>query len=827
MNLHTRAAKRFRPWIMPEPVPGDEVDHVRIDLRAAWALAGAWWAALGLIGLGRSEQIVASLAALTASSLIAFRISWHPAPLAGRPGWGAALVSSIGLALAGAALVGCSLVINHPPAQEQLLASAAGQKSTIRVQLLLLEPPRPMALGQGFGEDRTRAPGLLAAARVQAVMVGGLWEPSDARVNLTWQPTAGAGTASPGEAGEIKRVLVRVSPADRGDRAGWWLRAKTPPEDIGRVAGNGITQAAGSLRRGFVERGAVLPQPARALLPGMVMGDRSGQDEELTMAMKTAGLAHLTAVSGANCVMICGAVVWLVRLARANRTLSWLAGLGALAGFVVLVGPEPSVLRAAVMGAIASASLYAGRGAHALPALAWAMTLLLAYDPWLAGDYAFQLSGLATAGIVLMGRPLSVRLRAHLPAWLADGVAIATAAQLACLPVVLMLGGGFPLYAVPANILVALLIPWITVAGTTALLFGGVLPALAMPLTWASGLPAGLVGLLGSWIAGLPGASRPWPPGPAGPITAWVLCALMLISMLGPRAEGARGAHLVRLAPVLAAGLLAGTLFPLGLLFPVRTGAWVVAACDVGQGDAIVVNSGSGHGVLIDAGPDPDAIDYCLLGLGVGVLDAVFITHLHADHTDGLPGALSGRTTGALYYSTAKAGATPRGHPDADLLAPGATGRAGPVSWEVLGPVGKAAPDAENEASLVIRFTIAGTGAGERQLTLLETGDLEEAAMARVLETGAIGPVDILKVSHHGAANGGVGVIDAGSPSVALISVGSGNTYGHPHQRITEALAQRGVPSYRTDTAGTILVSRDGSDLRVTGWKGWQQGPGR
>lgn len=826
MSPRPKAAVRLRKWIVPEPVLGDDIDHVGIDLRAGWALAGAWAAAAGLVGLGRTEQVLASLVALGSSALIALRLSsWNRnGQRGGPPGRSTAVLSSIGLSLAAAALVGCSLVITHPAPHDQVLAAAAERKSTVRVQLILLEEPRALAWGQGFGEDRTRAPGLMAPARVQAVMVEGSWESASGRVNLTWpskREQAALGT------GDVVRALAAVSGAEPGDRARWWLRAKTSPQVIGHDAGNALTRAAAALRRGLVDRSAFLPPSGRALLPGMVMGDRSQQDAGLTDAMKIAGLAHLTAVSGANCVMVCGSVIWLARLARANRTLSWLAGLGALAGFVLLVGPEPSVLRAAVMGAIGSASLYAGRGAHALPALAMAMTLLLAHDPWLAGDYAFRLSGLATAGIVLMGRPLSVRLRKRLPAWLADGVAIASAAQLACLPVVLLLGGGFPLYAVPANIIVALLIPWITVIGTSALLLGGVLPLLATPLIWASGLPAGLVGVLGSWIAGLPGATRPWPPGPPGQALSWAVCALMLLALLGPRAADARGARCVRFAPVVVAGLLAGALFPLGSLLPVRTGAWVVAVCDVGQGDAIVVNAGSGHGILIDAGPDPVAIDTCLRGLNIARLDAVFITHLHADHADGLPGALSGRETGPVYFSTAKTGATPRGHPEATVLGPGATGSAGPASWEVLGPVGTPAADQENDASLVLRFAIAGTVAGQRPLTLLETGDLEEEAMAQVLAGRDIGAIDILKISHHGSSNGGVEVIDAVDPVVAVISVGAGNSYGHPHPRIIGALEERGVRTYRTDTDGTILLTREGTNLRVTSWKQAGAGVGR
>ena len=256
-------------------------------------------------------------------------------------------------------------------------------------------------------------------------------------------------------------------------------------------------------------------------------------------------------------------------------------GLAALLGFVFLVGYEPSVLRAAVMGTIAAVGLHASRGRNALAALSLAVVVLLAIDPWLAAEPAFQLSVLATAGIVVIGRPMAARLNRWMPAILCRGNG-----DCAGLADRLPAGAGgpepaFSLYSVPANLLVAPFISFITVAGTLAVVVLMVLPLAGMALVWVAGMPSMLVGLVGTWIASLArgaasvagrGGRRPAGLGnrPGHADGTWATCI---------RPAGS-GDHELRLA---AQGVVTGVL--LGLLLPVTalcrprssTGWWLPA----------------------------------------------------------------------------------------------------------------------------------------------------------------------------------------------------------------------------------------------------------
>ncbi|MDN6170563.1 MAG: ComEC/Rec2 family competence protein, partial [Micrococcaceae bacterium] len=328
--------------------------------------------------------------------------------------------------------------------------------------------------------------------------------------------------------GRIVSGLARLSPAEPGERQGYWLRAVASMQTRDTPSPEPVSE---QWRRRFVLESAVLPGTGPALLPGMVMGDRSAQGPELDSAMKTAGLAHLTAVSGANVAMILGSVLWLCRFCGVNRWLALGASLVTLVGFVILVHPEPSVIRAAVMGAVGAVAVYLGRGRQALTALCVCVCGVLAWDPWFAREPAFQLSVLATAGIVLMGARLGALARRIMPGWLADGVAISTSAQLFCLPVLLGMNPAFSLYAVPANVLAAPLVPLVTVAGMSALLLCAVPGPWAQPLIWLAGIPADWIGMLGRLVHGLPGALLPWPEGSGGRGAAVLLALMALVAV--------------------------------------------------------------------------------------------------------------------------------------------------------------------------------------------------------------------------------------------------------------------------------------------------------
>jgi competence protein ComEC len=242
----------------------------------------------------------------------------------------------------------------------------------------------------------------------------------------------------------------------------------------------------------------------------------------------------------------------------------------------------------------------------------------------------------------------------------------------------------------------------------------------------------------------------------------------------------------------------------------------VFVACDVGQGDALVLRSGPDRAVLVDAGPDPALVDDCLRRLGVRALDAVILTHFHADHIDGLQGALDGRSVGVLL--TTPVADPPEGsatvariaaarHVPVSTTWSGDDLALGEVRAHVLWPSRRiTSGSVANNASVVLDVRVAG-------LRLLLLGDVEheaDAAIAGTLPNG--GPAfDVVKVAHHGSANLDGALWDKVRGRIAVVSVGVDNDYGHPAPSTMSMLARRGYAVWRTDRRGDVaVVSEDG-----------------
>ncbi|MFJ3324915.1 ComEC/Rec2 family competence protein [Streptomyces griseus] len=633
------------------------------------------------------------------------------------------------------------------------------------------------------------------------------------------------------------RLSGRLSPpAHEGERLAAVVRVddKGAPRIIGPPTW--IQRTAGELRAGLREATDGLHADARALLPGLVVGDTSRVPSDLHDAFKATDLTHLLSVSGANLSILLFLLVGPpgAALSAERRGLAPLLGLslrgtaligGALTlAFVVVCRPDPSVLRAAACGLITLLAIGTGRRRSLIPALAAAVVLLVLHDPWLSRSYGFLLSVLATGALLTLAPRWSLALRARrVPGRLAEVLAAAAAAQAVCAPVVVVLASRVSLVAVPCNLLAEFAVAPATVLGFAALAVAPVAPPVAGLLAWIASWPVRWIATVARTGAGLPGAEAQWPGGWSG---AALLAGLtVVVVLLAPR--------LARHPWVCAA---AGLLLVLAVLRPVpltriMTGwpppDWAFALCDVGQGDAMVLAAGEGTGVVVDAGPDPRAVDRCLRDLAVTRIPLVVLTHFHADHVRGLPGVLRGRAVGAIQTTglqeppeqaafvrrTAAAARVPTVRAVA-----GEHRRAGPVDWRVLwprhGPGGAeaAAVREPNDSSVTLRVRAAGG------LTLLLLGDLEPPAQRELLRgrEGA-GPVDVLKVAHHGSAFQDAGLLHSVRPRLALISCGADNPYGHPSARTVGALRAAGARVLRTDTDGPIAVTGTGKELRAVG----------
>ncbi|MGY0067262.1 ComEC/Rec2 family competence protein [Streptomyces sp. QTS137] len=629
------------------------------------------------------------------------------------------------------------------------------------------------------------------------------------------------------------RVEGRLAPATAGgDRFAAVLRVRddeTGPQTVEEPSAP--QQLAGRLRAGLRAATDGLPADARALLPGLVVGDTSRVTPELEEAFKETDLTHTLAVSGANFTILLALLLGppglaqyaerrglASRLGLPLRTTALLGGAVSLA-FVVVCRPDPSVLRAAACGSVALLALATGRRRSLIPALATAVLLLVLYDPWLARSYGFLLSVLATGALLTLAPRWSAGLRRRgVPPRPAEALAAAGAAQAVCAPVVVVLSARVSLVAVPCNLLAEFALAPATVLGFLAL--ATALPALsvAKALAWCASWPVEWIAQIARTGAALPGAGVDWPGGWAGAALLGA-CTLVLLPV---------GRRLLR--HPWWCGACALLLVLLVVQPPPLTRAvtgwpppdWRMVMCDVGQGDAMVLAAGEDTGVVVDAGPDPAPVDRCLRSLGITRIPLVVLTHFHADHVAGLPGVLRGRSVGGIAATgleePAEQARFVRGlaadrHLPVTRAVAGERRRTGELSWEVVWPpppnTGHTAgtwpapaPEGPNDASVAMLVRTAG-------LRLLLLGDMEppaQRALARSPAAGRLADVDVLKVAHHGSAYQDPGLVRRLAPRLALISAGRDNSYGHPAPGTVAALRDAGAAVLRTDRGGSIAV---------------------
>ncbi|WP_199834849.1 ComEC/Rec2 family competence protein [Streptomyces sp. NRRL WC-3618] len=628
------------------------------------------------------------------------------------------------------------------------------------------------------------------------------------------------------------RVTGRlVPPLTGGDRIAAVLRVRgqAAPMVVGEPSAP--QRFAGRLRAGLRDATEDLPEDARALLPGLVVGDTSRVTPELDEAFQETDLTHLMAVSGANFTILLALLIGppalaqqverrglAPRLGLSLRTTALFGGVLTL-GFVIVCRPDPSVLRAAACGSVALLALATGRRRSLIPALATAVLLLVLYDPWLARSYGFLLSVLATGALLTLAPRWSPALcRRGVPPRLAEALAAAGAAQAVCAPVVAVLSARVSLVAVPCNLLAEFAVAPATVLGFAALATAPVAMPVAGALAWGASWPAGWIVDIARTGAALPGGGIDWPGSWTGALLLG-LCMVLVVFV---------GARLLKHPWWCAA---CGVLLLLVVVRPapltrVITGwpppGWRYAMCDVGQGDATVLAAGEGTGVVVDAGPDPVLVDHCLRDLGITKVPLVILTHFHADHVAGLPGVLRGRSVGAIETTGFEEPedqaefvlreAAARRIPVTRAVA-GERRRTGDLDWEVLWPRPAPAPEPEgaNDASVTLLVRSAG-------LRLLLLGDLEPPAQRALLSSPAaesVRAVDVLKVAHHGSAYQDPDLIRAAAPRLALISCGADNTYGHPAPSTVAALRDGGAVVLRTDEDGALAVVGEGRELRV------------
>ena len=563
--------------------------------------------------------------------------------------------------------------------------------------------------------------------------------------------------------------------------------------------------ALGAIRQGLRDNSG--NGDAGALIPGMVLGDTSKQSPEFKEAMKRSGLTHLVAVSGANFAIVSSFVLWCMQFVIRRKSARVVATAAALVCFIALVRPSPSVLRAAAMAAVLLSAQLGKRASDSLPALGFAICAVVLGDPWQARDAGFALSVLATAGLLLLAPRIQERLPTHKT--LAGALAPPIAAMIFCAPILVSLSGYLSPMSIIANLLAAPAVAPITVLGFIAALISPIAPWLTHIIIVGIRIPAGFITAVAHWIAAFPVLTI------HNGLIGFAVISIILGFLILFKNKWKQ-----------CTAILLLIILALTWLQRWPAGSWQVAQCDVGQGDSLVINLQNHRAVVIDVGPDPVAEDKCLKQLGIKEIPLLVLSHFHADHVAGLSGLLKGRRVSQVWISNNREPLTESNLALAALkssqittVQKGLIAQIGQLRIEVVWPEAntRSFEELPGEGSAINNSSIAVVAATS-DWSLFAAGDLEPPAQHELINR--VGPVDIYKVCHHGSKYQDEGLMRALSAQIALISVGTGNPYGHPAPESIDALTRLGTQVLRTDTDGAIAITATGHHLRVRKSKG-------
>ena len=598
------------------------------------------------------------------------------------------------------------------------------------------------------------------------------------------------------------------------------MRAPHPPLPI--LLGIAAVVALALLHRGEVrertEAGLGRGMPAReaALARGFVLGEDEGIDAATTEDFRRSGLSHLLAVSGENVTLLALLAMPLLGVLGVplRERLVWV--LGAIAVYVPLTGAGPSIQRAGVMGAAGLLATLGGRRSSRVYALGLAAVVTLAIDPGIAADVGWQLSFAAVVGILLLAAPLRRAIGARIGrgGWrraLAEGLAVTVSATLATAPLIAFHFGILSTTTLVANVLA---MPAVAPAMWLGMGSGAASQVPGFPVEPLNGLNALLLAYIAqvaAWLGGPSWAQVDVQIGLGGLVATYVVLgvAIFVITRI------ARLRRLLGIGLAFAALLLVASLaWPKEESSPGAPPGLQITVLDVGQGDAILLEPRGAPAVLVDGGPPGDGLAVKLEDAGVEELGAAVITHDQSDHAGGVEELLGRFPVARLLYArlSRRTFAVTRasGTPLVRLTA-GEEVRSGRLRLQVLWPprelLAEPAPGTDpNQLALVML-------ARWRGFAMLLTADAEAEAVP--IDPG---PIDVLKVAHHGSEDAGLGaLLDSVRPSLVVISVGSGNSYGHPTQATLATLAAHGVPVLRTDLDGEVVIDVRRGSFAISG----------
>ena len=552
------------------------------------------------------------------------------------------------------------------------------------------------------------------------------------------------------------------------------------------------------------------------LVRALVLADKSDMSPQVRDRWAAAGLAHVLAVAGLHVGVIAAVVELLLGLMRVSRRSAPLVGVVIIVLYVMTIGAPPAAVRAAAMLAVRAVCRWRQRSVSP-----WAFVALGGCQPLFESrtvlEVGYQLSVVGVGALIVAGQltaRLAIRRRPRWRRELVAAIAYTVIASAASAPLVAWTFGRVSLIAPLTNLAAGPFVAAVQPMLFLGVCLGPIQSAARFVASAAHPLLAIMDGIV-TYAANVPGASIAVWPSTIAAVGAAVVTICVLVACVHDRPE----------RPLILAAVAALILV---WLPPPRGANWTeLHMIDVGQGDAIALRTRAGHWVLIDAGrtwPGGDAgrrtvVPY--IAHRGGVLIAFILTHPHADHVGGAVSVLDALRPGSYYDAAFVSSSAPY---DASLHA----AKRDRVHWGRVHPgdslvVDEAtihilAPDSVFEASLPNpnnASTVALIRVGEVRMLLM--GDAERAEENWLLEHEPdLLPADVLKVGHHGSNTSSTpAFLDAVRPKIALVSVGIGNSYGHPSPEIMADLARRGAQVLRTDRLGTVVVATDGKSVVV------------
>lgn len=580
----------------------------------------------------------------------------------------------------------------------------------------------------------------------------------------------------------------------------------------------------------------VMPREDSAAIFAMLFGGYGGIKPELLEAFTTTGLIHILSVSGSHITLMAGTANVIGKMLGLSGGLTSILATLIIVVYSLLAGFTTPVIRSAIMGILTVMALSLGREKDARHILSITALGILLIWPLSLFDISFQLSFGATAGLLYISPVIGKFFRKYLPHYVADSLGVTMGAQLTVLPFMAWYFNVISISSLLANLVVAPVVELIIVISLLAGVLVGVIPVLGQFIFIVSSLLLGLSYEVTRLIARIPGSQVYLP---TFCITFWGIYYVLLLIFIMPKDKRGHFSNKIcnlwcrvkngRKDRKIIGGGVALLLAVAVISYAIRPNEMQVHFIDVGQGDAALVITPHGHAFMIDTGGSRQGaydigarvdVPY-LLHYGVRRLDFIMLTHAHDDHAKGVSGILGKIPVGAVMighegqgaYLKTFGGLNPAVKTEPMvILKEGTEMNLDGVRIQVLyaPEENKTGGSTGNEFSNLIRVSYG-------KHSFLFTGDLSSEHEGILCSRGTPLESTVLKVGHHGSnTSSSEEFLKAVKPNWSVISVGYGNSFGHPKKEILKRLGScTDSKVLRTDENGAVVFYSDGEKLRV------------